>query len=55
MAQSQQIVHTYTVFRKTNRIIEYPNLNIDNTIIEQVTDFFLGLTFDEHFKLETTY
>ena len=37
------------MFKKTNKIVNSPNLNIDGTPIERISNFnFLGLTLDEN-------
>ena len=41
----------YMILNKRNRVINYINLKIDGTIIQQSNDFnFLGLTIDEHLE-----
>ena len=39
----------FMMFKKTNKIVNSPNLNIDGTPIEHISNFnFLGLTLDEN-------
>ena len=39
----------FMMFKKTNKIVNSPNLNIDGTPIERISNFnCLGLTLDEN-------
>ena len=39
----------YIIYSKSKKLHSYPNLKIDDSIIQQVHEFnFLGITFDDH-------
>ena len=48
MASSKQVIVQFMVFRMRNKVVSYPDLQINGNTIEHVTQFnFLGLILHE--------